>query len=283
MTTWHLLATAWDWEPSVLVGCAAMAAGYMAAVRFRFNKKSILFLAGDAVLLLALVSPLDALGDTYLFSAHMTQHLLLVMVVPPLLLLGIPETLASSFLRWPPAARAERVLRRAPVAWPIAVLTLWAWHAPVLYNLTLASENVHVTEHLMFLVTWTIFWWPLVGPIGTSRLAPLPAIAYLFAAGAANTVLGALLTFSHAGLYPAYLHPVDELGALALIRGQWGLTPDADQQLGGLIMWVAGSLVFLVAILGMLARWYRSPEGAPGVAANAARNEHGARVATAGR
>jgi cytochrome c oxidase assembly factor CtaG len=283
MTTGHLLAIAWDWEPSVVVGCAALAIAYLAAVRFRFDVRTALFIGGDAVLLLALVSPLDALGDDYLFSAHMLQHLLLIMVVPPLLLLGLPAGLAARLLRWRAAASAERLLRRAPVAWLLAVLMLWAWHAPVLYNLTLASETVHITEHLLFLVTWTIFWWPILGPIEDSRLAPFQGIGYLFAAGVANTVLGALLTFSHAGLYPAYLHPEDELGALALIRGQWGLTPDADQQLGGLIMWVAGSLVILAAILGLLARWYRSPEATQGSGPDAAPNGRVVRGATVGR
>jgi cytochrome c oxidase assembly factor CtaG len=283
MTTWHLLATAWDWEPSVVVGCAAIALAYLAAVRFRLNGRAALFLAGDAVLLLALVSPLDALGDDYLFSAHMLQHLLLIMVVPPLLLLGIPEKLAARLLQWRPAASAERVLRRPVVAWLLAVLTLWAWHAPLLYNLTLASEDVHITEHLLFLVTWTIFWWPVLGPIESSRLAPWPAISYLFAAGAANTVLGALLTFSHAGLYPAYLHPEDGLGALALIRGGWGLTPDVDQQLGGLVMWVAGSLVILAAILGLLVRWYRAPEKASPLLDGRGRDGRAVRGATIGR
>lgn len=98
MTTWQFLTSTWSWEPSILLGCALLLAGYLAAVRFRLDGRQLLFVAGDLVLLLALVSPLDELGDTYLFSAHMAQHLLLVLVVPPLFLLGIPPQLAERVL-----------------------------------------------------------------------------------------------------------------------------------------------------------------------------------------
>jgi len=95
----------WDWEPTVLAGCAALAVGYVVVVRPR-GIRAVSFMAGVLTLLLALISPLDALGDTYLFSAHMLQHVLLILVVPPLLLLGIPPQVAERALRWEPASRA---------------------------------------------------------------------------------------------------------------------------------------------------------------------------------
>lgn len=264
MTTGRLFAIAWEWDPSVLLGCAGLLAAYLAVVRWRPPRKAFYYFAGVVVLLLTLEGPLDVLGDDYLFSAHMAEHLILILIVPPLLLLGLPETPLRGVLQRPLFAALERVLSLPLVAWMSCIVTLWLWHLPVLYNLTLASETVHIFEHLSFLVSATIFWWPVLTPLHELRMAPLPAVAYLYTAALANTVLGVLLTFAPIGLYPAYLHPDDELGALHLIRDVWGLGPQADQQLGGLLMWLGGMVAFLWAVMAMLARWYamaRIPEG----------------------
>jgi len=269
MNTWTLLTTAWTLQPSVLAGCGGLFAAYSAACmglarptrgEVASPGRAAAFLAGALILLLALVSPLDTLGDRYLFSAHMAQHLLLVLVVPPLLLLGLPPWLVARLLRWAPAAAAERVLGWPAVAWALGVGTLWLWHAPALYNAALANETVHVGQHLTFLVAATVFWWPTIAPSGGRRLAALPAMVYLFSAGAANSVLGIVLTFAPPGLYPLYLNPPDPLGLLPLLRQGWGLAPTADQQAGGLLMWVAGTPVYLGAILATLVRWFGEPD-----------------------
>jgi len=260
MTTWQLLASTWSWDASVLVGCAALIGGYLVVVRSRITSKTLFFIAGVLVMLLALESPLEKLGDTYLFSAHMAQHLLLILIVPPLMLLGIPRWLAQRVLDWPLARRIEHILNRPLLAWLLGMGTLWVWHVPALYNATLADENIHIVEHLSFLVTSSIFWWPILSPLTERRLAPLATIPYLFAASAAASILGIILTFTPPGIYPAYLDPNDEIGALPLLRDSWGLTPTADQQLGGLLMWVPGGLAYLSGIIGALARWYSMPE-----------------------
>jgi cytochrome c oxidase assembly factor CtaG len=256
VTTWHLFLTAWSWYPSVIAGCIALLILYLAAARPLSPSHAAWYAAGVLVLFLALVSPIDALGDDYLFSVHMIQHLLLVLVAAPLLLLGIPRALVRHLLDRPWIAWMEGKLSPPPVAWLLGIGTLWVWHLPVLYNATLANERIHIAEHLSFIVTGVIFWWPVLCPLIDRRLQPGPAIIYIFSAGVANTILGIILTFVPVGLYPAYLHPEDELGALSLIRNTWGLSAAADQQLGGLIMWVGGGLVFLIAILGILRRWY---------------------------
>jgi cytochrome c oxidase assembly factor CtaG len=260
MTTWQLLSVTWSWDPSVWVGCVALIGAYLAAVRsYMDKKKAILFVAGVLIMWFALESPLDELGDTYLFSAHMAQHMLLILVVPPLLLMGMPRRLVVRILDWPPADRIEQILSRPAVAWLLGIGSLWIWHVPVLYNATLHSEQIHILEHMDFLVTATILWWPVLSPVMERRLSPLGTIAYLFAAQVASMVLGIILTFIPPGLYD-YLHPVDTLGVLSLIRQTWGLTPEVDQQIGGLLMWVPSGLVFLAGILGALGRWYREPE-----------------------
>lgn len=300
MSATQALLTAWAWEPSVLAGCAALLGGYalvwrsmacgsLAVGRAGVRRvaptgepstgwnagftvlRAVTFLSGVLVLLVSLVSPLDTLGDIYLFSAHMAQHLLLVEVVPPLLLIGLPPDLWAWLLRWPPLDVAEQALGRAAVAWPVGVVTLWVWHFPVLYGAALANEGVHVVQHLSFLVTWTIFWWPVIAPLAERRrLSSWAAIGYLMLGSLASSVLGIILTFSSPSIYPAYLHPFDHLGLLPLLWGQWGLTPAVDQRLGGGLMWMLGGLVFLLAILVTYARWSVEADDASEAAGDAA-------------
>jgi len=260
MTTSQLLLTAWTWEPSVLLGCAALLVLYMRGVRGRLTGRSLLFLAGVLVLVLALVSPIDTLGDHYLFSVHMLQHMLLILVVPPLLIAGIPPDVAEQALRRKPVAAIERVLRNPLLAWLLAAATLWIWHIPALYDAALRNEEIHIFQHLTFLVTATIFWWLIVAPLKEHRIYPLAGMAYLFTQALSTGLLGIWLTFAAPGLYPYYLNPPDALGVLPLVRQGWGLTPDADQALGGLIMWVPGGLFYLGAILGTMASWFSEPD-----------------------
>jgi putative membrane protein len=285
------IITAWDLDPSVIAGCAVFGILYVIVCGdltpnpfplWKGNQKQKrefsssdspslkgrgrglgLFLLGDLVMLLALISPIDVLADDYLFSAHMLQHMLLVLAVPPLLILGIPRHFATSIVRVGWMGAIERALRRPLLAWMLGMTALWIWHLPRLYDATLASEALHIFEHLMFLVTATIFWWPILSPLEDSRMSHGAAFAYLGAAMLATTVLGILITFAPIGVYTAYLHPHDSLGILDVLRHSWGLTTDADQELGGLLMWVPGGLVYLCAIMAVLARWYREPVAEP--------------------
>ena len=260
----NLLWTAWDWEPSIIAGCAALLAAYFFATRGAGDSpaRKISFLAGTLLLLVDLVSPIDALGDAYLFSVHVLQHFLLALIIPPLWLLGVPQRLAESALRVPRIARAERILSNPYLAWSLGVGTMLVWHVPPLFNAALANDALHIFQHLSFLVTGVIFWWPILGPIAARRLPPLPAMVYLFSACTGCSLLGALCTFSPPGAYPVYLNPEDTLHILPLIRDNWGLDPRSDQQLGGLLMWVPGCLVYLSAILASFVRWYATPESA---------------------
>jgi putative membrane protein len=259
MTAPELLMAGWDWEPSVVAGCAALAAGYFAAVRSRADVKSLYFLGGVLLLLLDLVSPIDVLGDKYLFSAHILQHFLLALIIPPLLLLGVPRRLAEAALRPRVLDRLEREIASPPVSWLLGVGAMVAWHVPAFFNAALSSDGIHILQHLTFLVTGTLFWWPVIGPVEERRLPTLVAISYLFGACVSCSLLGAVLAFAQPGLYPAYLHPEDRLGILPLLRESWGLDPKSDQQLGGMLMWVPGCFVYLSGILASVARWYSQP------------------------
>jgi putative membrane protein len=232
MTTGAFFVSAWDWEPSIVAGCAALVVVRLVLPETR---RALIFLAGVLLLLVDLVSPIDTLGDHYLFSAHVLQHFLLALVIPALFVLGTPRKLAIAVGRW------DRVPPMA--AWLLGVGTMIVWHIPALFNAALASDILHITQHLSFLVTGIIFWWPVLHPIEARRLPAIGAIAYLFTACTFCSILGAVLTFVPLGLYPAYLRPKDEFGMLRLIRDTWGLDPKSDQQLGGLLMWVPGCLV----------------------------------------
>jgi len=252
----------WDWEPSIVIGCAALLAGYLFAARQYTAVQLLCFVTGTLLLLLDLVSPLDTLGDTYLFSAHVLQHFLLALIIPPLWLLGTPRQLAESALNHPWIRRVEHALSRSAVAWPLGVGTMLLWHIPALFNAALASDPLHIFQHLSFLVTGAIFWWPILTPLDSHRLPPLAAIIYLFSACTACSLLGAVLTFTPPGWYPAYLNSAGDPGLVRLIRTGWGIDARTDQQLGGMLMWVPGCLVYLAAILSRVARWYAAPERA---------------------
>jgi putative membrane protein len=260
MTTSELLASAWDWQPSVVAGCAALAIGYVALVRGRAPARTVSFLSGVLLLLLDLVSPVDTLGDQYLFSAHVLQHFLLALVVPALWLMGMPRGIAEGALRQPLISRVERMLVRPLAAWPLGVGAMIVWHVPALFNAALASESLHIFQHLSFLVTGTIFWWPILHPMEERRLAALGGIAYLFSACVACSLLGAVLAIARPGFYPVYLNPVDRSGIVSLVRDGWGLDPKNDQQLGGMLMWVPGCFVYLSGIMLTAARWYATSE-----------------------
>jgi len=260
MTTRDLLLTVWDWEPSIVIGCAALLALYFYFVRPRSLWRILCYCAGVIVLLLALVSPIDALSDHYLFSVHMIQHLLLILVVSPLLILGVPADFAVRFLGRPRIASAERVLSNPFVSWTAAALALGLWHVPLFYNFALAHEGVHVLEHLIFLVTATMFWWPVLTSVPELRLGAGATVLYLFLASLFNSILGIIITFAPLGWYPAYVHPHDVLGILPLIRNQWGISAVADQQLGGLLMWVPAGLIYFSIIVGTVIRWQSGSE-----------------------
>ncbi len=256
MTTWDLLISAWDWEPTVIVGCLALAIAWLILARPRLPRHTPLFFGGTLLLLLDLVSPIDVLAGKYLFSAHVVQHFLLAFLIPPLLLLGTPRALAKRALRYRAVTAIERILAKPAVAWPIGVVPMIAWHLPPLFNAALASEPLHIFQHLSFLVTGVIFWWPIAGPLTERRPSALGSIVYLFSACTACSILGAALTFTPLGAYPAYANIMDRSEIVRLIHTGWGLDPKSDQQLGGMLMWVPGCLVYLTAILATVARWY---------------------------
>jgi putative membrane protein len=213
------------------------------------------FMGGWLALVAALLSPLDALSAA-LFSAHMVQHELLMIVAAPLLVIGRP--LGVWMWAFPRTAREclGRTVRSgwvktpwhwltAPIiAWMLHAAALWAWHAPVLFEAALANLGIHTLQHASFLVSALLFWWTIFGETAR-RQHGAHAMLSLFTTMVHTGALGALLTLAPGLWYPSYVESTTALG----------FDPLQDQQLGGLIMWVPAGLAYLVGALAISARW----------------------------
>ncbi|HEV3469479.1 MAG TPA: cytochrome c oxidase assembly protein [Pyrinomonadaceae bacterium] len=264
------LLRTWGLDPLVLAGLGLSGWLYWRGVRRLWRSaeagrglrrwEAWCFAGGWAALFVALVSPLHPLGEV-LFSAHMTQHEVLMLVAAPLLVLGRPVVAFLWALPVPWARRvggwgragwfqgAWRGMTNPLAAWAVHAVALWVWHAPALFEATLSSDLVHTAQHVSFLGSALLFWWALVhGPRGLMGYGA--AVLYLFTTSVHSGVLGALITFTRTVLYPAY----------AATTPQWGLTAIEDQQLGGLIMWVPAALVYIAAGLALCAGWMRESE-----------------------
>ncbi len=245
--------TSGEVHADVVLGAGLLALAY--AIAWRRGPRAgprepALFLGGVLVLLVALNGPLHDLSDYYLFSAHMVQHLLLTLVVPPLLLAGTPGWMADPLIGHLRRGRFLGALARAATR-PVPALGLYAvalvgWHLPGPYGAALERHAWHVVEHLVLIATALLAWWPVLSPSALlPRLHYGAQILYLFAFGLPMTVVAAMITGAERTLYPFY----------AAAPRLFGLTALADQRVGGLIMWVPAGLIPLIAFTCVFFRW----------------------------
>ena len=264
--TLKALLASWDWRPGVVLVLVTLASVY-ASGWWRLREAGygrlartwglILYLSGLAVVGVALLSPIAELAHV-LLSAHMIQHLLLMMGAAPLLLLGNPLPISL----WGLPRRARRAvgrlltrnapLRRVlwaatlmPVAWLLFVVNLWLWHLPAAYQATLRDHLIHDLQHVAFFGTALLFWWPIIEPAPRlhERIPRGFAILYLIAATGQNTLLSALIALPERVLYPYYEASSPSFGLSAL----------DDQAMAGGIMWTMGHM-YLIPILLVLAK-----------------------------
>ncbi|HET7463928.1 MAG TPA: cytochrome c oxidase assembly protein [Longimicrobium sp.] len=256
-----LHAQSFDWRvwklyPSFMVGWLLFAAAYfffIGPLRHRFpgskpasGRQVASFSAALLAMVLSLQGPLHEISDYYLFSAHMVQHLMLILVMPPLLLAGIPDWMLRPAIqvRWVKAV--ARALTLPLIAFGLNNVIFLAWHFPGPYDLMMRHHTVHIAMHLTIMVTGVIMWWPVMSPLPElPRIAPPLQMIYLFLVGIPMMVSAALITFSATPLYSWYVEAPRLFGIGAL----------DDQRLGGVIMWVPGGLVLWIAITAVYFRW----------------------------
>lgn len=258
----HDLWTAWEFDPGVVIPLAISAFVYSrGAMRQRSLStwRFASFWGGWSMLALALVSPLHPVGEV-LFSAHMVQHEMLMIVAAPLLVLsrplvtflwGLPFEWRRALGRWAKTSVVRHswtFLTDPFTAWCLHAAAILAWHVPFLFQLTLRSEAAHTAQHLSFFLSALLFWWALFYAHG--RMGYGLGVLYIFATAVYTSVLGALLTFAPGLWYPVYGNTTQA----------WGLTPLEDQQIGGLVMWVPGGLVYLLAGLWLFAGWLKESD-----------------------
>jgi putative membrane protein len=262
---WSELLLHWTLDPLVLTGLSLTALVYMAGTRRLWQHAGryhgvgrpqvACFAAGWFTVVLALLSPLDWLSD-FLFSAHMTQHELLMLVAAPLWVAGRPLVPALWLLsgrqrvalrdRWvgSSVARVCAALTSPFTALLVHAVCVWIWHLPSWFGAALASEPVHGLQHLMFFGSAALFWWALVhGRYG--RIGYGVSVLFVFATALHTSILGALFSLAQHLWYPEQ----------SLHAEQFGLQPLSDQELAGLIMWIPSGFILTALALGLFAAW----------------------------
>lgn len=264
--------SAWNWNPLLLLSILIPAWLYVRGVRALWARAgtgrgvgvrhAAAFLLGLLALLAALVSPLDALAFS-LFSAHMVQHLLLILLAAPLVVLGLPPAaqvwavpaswrvgLGHWWQRQQSLRAAWSGISSAGFAWAAHALAVTLWHIPLFYQAALVNEYAHMLEHASFFFTAVLFWRVVFKSGERGQLNHGLSMLFVFTMMMYQGVLGALITFSRSAWYPIYEESV----------AAWGLSLLEDQQLAGAIMWVPGNFVYLVVFIWLLWDWFRAME-----------------------
>ena len=284
------MALHWNFEPGVIAGLFCLSVGYaLAATRFRralvraggppprwlppgamsaerpghlAPRQVISFYLAVLTLAFALLSPLHELGERYLLTAHMAQHLLVTQVAAVLLLLGCPGWMLRPLFRIALVrGLASRLLIPLP-AFFVFNLVFVAWHAPWLYDASLQIPALHAVEHGLFLTLALVTWWPVLGPAPDYPRLPYGAqVMYLFFQSLPPTILGAIITLAQGPIYPTYW----AAPRLERFLGLPTLSPFDDQQIGGLTMWIPGALGYFFVLSVVWFQWLerRSPRETP--------------------
>ena len=242
----------WSVHPSTVIGLAVLGGLYLWRARDASSDqplsaaRRISFFAALLVVFASLNGPIHDLSDTYLFSAHMVQHLLLTMLFPPLMIVGVPGWMLRPLLRSRSVFAIARFLTRPIICFAIFNLVIAGWHLPVFYNAAMANHNIHILEHLMFMSAAVLMWWPI-----TSQLPELPRLSYpgqmlyCFLMIIPMSIVAVYISMAEQVLYPAY-------SSAPRISS---LSPLDDQLLGGLIMWVPGGMIFMIIMTVIFFKW----------------------------
>jgi putative membrane protein len=253
----------WTLDPGVVIGLFLIAALYVivtgprnrgadgSQLRPVTTGQKVSFFAGLFSILVAMGPPLHDWAEHYLLTAHMVQHMILLLLTPSLLLYGMPGWMFAPLVRNPVTNRIGYWLTRPLIAYLLAAVVLVVWHIPAFYEAALYSDPIHSFEHLTFVLTSILAWWPLMGKVPQwPRISPLQQCLYLFALTLPGSAVGIYLTFSAAGLY----RPYDTAPCV------FGIPNYMDQQIAGLLMWVGEATIFLILITYTFLRWWGEQE-----------------------
>lgn len=263
------LITYWHLDLLMTVFLVSICLAYYFLGGFADNKKTKFFIAGYTLMILAVASPLQFLGENYLMSAHMTAHVILILLAAPLMVMGIADNSHTSIRRF-----SGWLTKHSWVPWMTGVCIMWFWHIPVVFNNLFPSGATDPGSagaiaflsdlHLISLVlAGILFSWPVVGPLRQERMATVHAVLYLSAACIFCSILGLMITFAPLGIYTHYEHITDRFGFLEQIRTENGISALVDQQVAGLIMWVPGCLIYLTASIWLLMKWFKEKNNPP--------------------
>ena len=262
----RIALTSFTVHPSTVIGLASLGALYhwRASHRHPERPKGVegpapggspttaqraTFFGALLLIFLSLNGWLHDLSDSYLFSAHMIQHLLLTLVAPPLLIMGTPGWMLRPALEWPVVGQVARWVTTAPRCFMVFNVVLAVWHLPPVYGLAMAYHNIHIVQHLCFMVAATLMWWPILSPLPELPRISYPAqMLYLFLMSIPMSLIAICIGYADHVLYPAY----------SSAPRIWGITPLQDQLIGALIMWVPGGLFFFVIISVVFFRWQQA-------------------------
>jgi putative membrane protein len=239
----------WPLDPTVYVGLAVLFLGHawLARTVSDAERKHSLYLGlGLFTLWVALETPIDTIGDHYLDSVHMLQHVLLGFVAPPLMLLGLSPQMVARLVRLP----GVRAITEPVPAQVIAGVVMIAWHLPPLYNATLSSEDLHIVEHLTFIAAGVVLYWPILEATSAQarwQMSPGVKLLYMLVATLPQDGVALALIFSRVPFYDYYAH------APRLIAS---LTPVIDQTVAGAVLMVLGKATFAIAAMAVFFRWF---------------------------
>jgi putative membrane protein len=239
----------WPFDPSVYAGLFVLLVGHAWLARRAGDarlKHFVYFGLGVLTLWIALETPIDTIGDDYLDSVHMLQHVLLAFVAPPLMLLGLTPGMARSLARVP----GMRALTEPVPAFFVSGLVMIAWHVPALYDATLYLDWLHVLEHVMFIASGVLLYWPILEVTSSCarwRLSPAAKLVYMLIATLPQDGVALALIFSRVPFYEYYTH------VPRLIQGY---TPVIDQTIAGAVLMILGKATLAVAALAVFFRWF---------------------------
>ncbi|HKJ44040.1 MAG TPA: cytochrome c oxidase assembly protein [Sunxiuqinia sp.] len=257
MTIVEFLTSYWHFDAVPVFLAVALIAFQLITNKNGSKHKNRVFFLGVATMLLVTISPLAYLGMGYLFSAHMVESIVLLLVVPSMLLNGLNEKVGEAIHQsW--FGKVGDRLFSVPVAWMIGVGTMYFWHIPAVFEAMKMSHLLHEVHLLSLLVGGLIFKWPVFSPVEWKKLSPMQSAIYLFIACVGCTVLGIFIAFGPADVFTPFFHG-GNAAIWSMVRNGWGISSVVDQQAAGLIMWVPACMIYITNVLTVLSAYLNSP------------------------